>query len=168
MRFTTSTKRSRCHLFVLGFHRYALIIVQHIYSLEQTPHKSILTSLCALYAIALASWFGLAAATGDRLWWVAFLSDLALALMLPLPVLLLLALWRRRWAALAVLVIPILLGLWLFGAQFLPGRARAPQPGEHPIGAMTLNVLYTNRDFAALASAIRTAPDTSSLRAEYE
>jgi hypothetical protein len=33
---------------------------------------------------------------------------------------------------------------------------------------MTLNVLYTNRDFAALASAIRTAPDTSSLRAEYE
>lgn len=136
--------------------------------MNKCPHKSILTSLCALYAIALASWFGLEAATGDRLWWVAFLSDLALALMLPLQVLLLLALWRRRWAALAVLVIPILLGLWLFGAQFLPGRARAPQPGEHPIGAMTLNVLYTNRDFAALASAIRTAPDTSSLRAEYE
>lgn len=131
-------------------------------------HRFRLTRLCGLYAATLAIWFALAAVTGDQFWWVAFLSDLALALMLPLPVLLLLALWRRRRAALAVLVIPVLLGLWLFGAQFLPGRARAPQPGEHPIGAMTLNVLYTNRDFAALASAIRTAPDTSALRAEYE
>lgn len=82
------------------------------------------------------------------------INTAALALFVPLPLLGAVALLRRRWRLLSLLLVPALLGAQLYGARFWP-RVRPAVPASTPrITAMTFNVLYRNRDDDALRTAI--------------
>lgn len=111
--------------------------------------------ICALgYTLGLSAWFGLRLLIFDGRWWLAILNTIALMLFVPLPLLAAAILARRRWRLLPILLIPALLFAQIYGARFLPrSRPTIPEP-SHMLTVMTLNVLYRNRDTAALRAAI--------------
>lgn len=97
----------------------------------------------------------------DKLWPFALLNTIAQYLFIPLPILLLITIWRQQWRALGKLTIPTIFFVILFGRLFLPPLPRTIQTGIQPaLTAMSFNVLFKNKDHAAIASSIRAAsPD---------
>ncbi|MHB1416888.1 MAG: endonuclease/exonuclease/phosphatase family protein [Chloroflexota bacterium] len=113
--------------------------------------------LAILYCALLAAWYllGLSPA-GD--WWPYRLASLfAIWLFLPLPALLLYAAWRRRWQAMALLVLPLALLAVQYGYLLLP---RQPAGSGAPLRVMTANLLSSNAEVGSLGTAIaREHPD---------
>jgi endonuclease/exonuclease/phosphatase (EEP) superfamily protein YafD len=96
----------------------------------------------------------------DTIWWLALLNTGALYLFLPLPILLGLALIRRCWRVLPALALPAAGFAWLFGALFLPAWPPAQLPVTPSLSVITFNLLYRNRDYAAIGATIAGArPD---------
>ena len=111
------------------------------------------------YGCSVLAWQGLRLAFGDRWWWLAGANLLSLYLFLPLLVLLPLALWtcRRppyRWA-LALLALPLAVLAWRYGGLFLPRAAHVAAAGGPSLRVMTLNVLFSNDDGAAVARRVQ-------------
>jgi endonuclease/exonuclease/phosphatase (EEP) superfamily protein YafD len=128
------------------------------------PDHRWLTRLGWGYVALIAAWLALRGLAFDRLWWLALLNTDALALFLPLAALLPLALWRRQPGLLLALTVPLAAFASLFGDVLLPPLAR-PTPADPAITAMTFNVLWSNRDYARIAGAIRAAdPDLVALQ----
>lgn len=117
------------------------------------------------YTLAIALWLLLRALFFDRFWWLAMANTVAIYLFLPLVLLIPLALWCRAWPLLLGLCLPLLAFGYFFGALFIPvPAAKDEAPGEL-ITALTLNVLWTNDDDAAIIAAIRHArPDLIGLQ----
>lgn len=105
-----------------------------------------------IYTLALTGWFAARLLWFDTFWWLAMLNTAALGLFLPLPVLAALALWHRANTGLLLLIPALLLG-WLYA----PLADRTPQtaPAGTPVRVMTLNLLYRNRNMAAVGDAAR-------------
>lgn len=106
-----------------------------------------------LYVIALNFWFALWVLTGDRFWWMALLNRVVPYLFLPAVLLAGVAMIRREKVALASLLIPLLIFVYLYGAYFLPQRAN-PTPHAN-LTVMTYNILYSNQDYDGIAKVIR-------------
>jgi endonuclease/exonuclease/phosphatase (EEP) superfamily protein YafD len=121
------------------------------------------------YAFSVVAWQGLRLAFGDRWWWLAGANLVSLYLFLPLVVLLPLALWAcrqrpYRWAV-AVLALPLVVLVWLYGGLFLPRAVRVAAGDGPGLRVMTLNVLYSNDDGGAVARLVRDeAPDVVCLQ----
>lgn len=127
------------------------------YTYPMHKHHSLLSIIVLSYVLSLSAWFALRLLFFDTLWWLALLNTAALALFLPLPLLLLPALWRRHWPLVSSLTIPALIFANLYGPLFVPSfPPRAPSPSTS-ITVMTFNVLWNNRDSAALQQAITSA-----------
>ncbi len=124
----------------------------------RTPLILYRSSFC--YAGFVTLWLLLRLVFFDTIWWLALLNTVALYLFLPLPILLGLAIIRRRWRVLPALALPVASFAWLFGALFLPPWPLAPPPMTTSLSVMTFNLLYRNRDTAAISAAIgSTHPD---------
>lgn len=91
------------------------------------------------YTVVLCIWFLLRLAFKDNLSWLALANTGALYLFAPLVLFIPLVLLARRWRLLAVLLLPLALFLYLFGASFLPRvpRRLADRP---TLRVMTFNV----------------------------
>ena len=128
------------------------------------------------YAVAVVVWQALRLMMGDRWWWLAAANVLSLYLFLPLVILLPLAwlgvAWLKRGGVAGVVrrtaivsaavatAVPALIFLILYGELYLPTVASGGQGGEEAFKVMTLNVLFTNDDGAAIERLIRTeSPD---------
>ncbi len=124
-------------------------------------NRSVLFWLTAAYVTFITLWLVLRVLFFDRFWPLALLNTFAEYLFLPLPVFLLLALGRRNWVALLLLIIPATASVVLLGDLFLPRIVRPVENDDGPlITAMSFNVLHSNADYAAIASSIRAAsPD---------
>jgi vancomycin resistance protein VanJ len=125
------------------------------------PHRSrLLYGLSAGYTSFIALWFTLRLLFFDTIWWLALLNTAAIYLFLPLPLLLGIALYRRSRLIAGILAGPLLLWCWLFGARLLPPTPPTQEPFSTTVSAMTFNVLFSNRDNAAIITTIRAArPD---------
>lgn len=113
------------------------------------------------YLCGMLLWFGLRLSLFDRLWWLALLNTVAPYLFLPLLPLLLLALRQRRRRLALGLLLPCLLFVALSHPLLNPLKLLdAPEQASAELRVMTFNLLWRNRDYPALAEAIRQAqPD---------
>jgi endonuclease/exonuclease/phosphatase (EEP) superfamily protein YafD len=118
------------------------------------------------YAVVVVAWQVLRLVVGDRWWWLAAANVLSLYLFLPLVVLLPVA-WlgvarlkrdaaagaARRTATVITAVVtaaPALICFSLYGGLYLPTVAPGGNGGGEAFRVMTLNVLFTNDDGAAI------------------
>jgi vancomycin resistance protein VanJ len=117
------------------------------------------------YGLFVSLWLILRLLSGDRLWWVALLSAIALYLFIPLPILFVASLWNRRWRLLLGLSIPMI-GLILFYAPlFLPSWPEFRQGEGRSLSVMTYNIQLGNLNHLPLVKAIRAAaPDIVALQ----
>ena len=106
----------------------------------------------AAYVGLLAVYFALRALGGEDLLFVAALSYVLPWLFAPLLVLLPLALLRRSRVRLALVAVPIVFFLFLYGGLYLP-RPQAATAGQ-PFTLLTYNINGRNRDVEAIAAAI--------------
>jgi vancomycin resistance protein VanJ len=117
------------------------------------------------YTLLIGLWLLLRALFFDRLWWLAMVNTVALYLFLPLVILIPLALWQRAWPLLLGLSLPLLAFVYFFGALFIAAPTAADASQGRQITAMTLNMLWSNEDDAAILAAIRQArPDLIGLQ----
>lgn len=128
-----------------------------------------MTRTCELagwaYTLAIGLWLILRALFFDRFWWLALANTMAVYLFLPLALLIPLALWCRAWPTLLGLCLPLLAFVSFYGALFVRPPAAADEGPGGQVTAMTLNVLWTNADDAAILAAIRQArPDLVGLQ----
>jgi endonuclease/exonuclease/phosphatase (EEP) superfamily protein YafD len=105
--------------------------------------------------VGIELWLFLDFILRDTWWPLALANNAAVFLFLPLVPLALLAWFApRRRVLLGLLVFPALTFAWLYGGLFLPRLEAAP--AGTPLRAMTYNVLYSNRDYAAIAEVVHT------------
>lgn len=133
-------------------------------------------ALSVTYAVAIVAWQVLRLVVGDRWWWLAAANVLSLYLFLPLVVLLPLAwlgvVWLKRdgaaraahrtaiVSAAAVTAVPALIFFSLYGGLYLPTAAPEGDGREESLKVMTLNVLFTNDDGAAIERLVQAeSPD---------
>lgn len=120
----------------------------------------LITAVSVAYAVAVAVWQILRLTAGDRWWWLAAANVLSLYLFLPLGILLPLAWFSRGRVALVATAVPATIFLALYGGLALPRLGPVPKDGPGTLKVMTLNVLYTNDDGAAIERLVRAAsPD---------
>jgi endonuclease/exonuclease/phosphatase (EEP) superfamily protein YafD len=114
----------------------------------------ILSALLILYIGAILAWALGRAIGGDRWVLALFLSQLGPWLFAPTIIFLPWLLLGRRPLSLILLVIPLGLFLWHYGALLLPPR---PPDVREPLTVVTFNVLATNREIEAMAHLIEGA-----------
>jgi vancomycin resistance protein VanJ len=112
-------------------------------------------AVAVAYAAAIVVWQILRLVAGDRWWWLASANVLSLYLFLPLLALLPLAWLTRQRAAVAATAISAAILVLLYGGLFLPSMAPAGAADAVTFKVMTLNVLYTNDDGAAIERLVR-------------
>lgn len=114
-----------------------------------------ITAVCLTYATAIVVWQALRLLAGDRWWWLAVVNTLSLYLFLPVAILAPLALLSRRRAAILATLVPLFIWLLLFGGLFLPGVSAGTEGDEVLFRVMTLNVLFSNNEGAAVERLVR-------------
>ncbi|MBN1579427.1 MAG: endonuclease/exonuclease/phosphatase family protein, partial [Anaerolineae bacterium] len=107
--------------------------------------KNTCTTVAFLYAGLIASWFILHAIFGDSVWWLALLNAFAPILFLPLVAFAPACLICRQRAFRAILSVPLLIFVTLYGQLFLPVRPAAFASGEAPLTIMTFNIWGNSR-----------------------
>lgn len=116
-----------------------------------------LDRLALLYLGLLLVWLGSRLLWFDQFWWLALLNTFAFWWLLPLLMVLPWVMWRRQWWRLAACALPLVLVLNWYGPLFLPSLA-APAlaaPSAATVKVMSFNILIKNRDYDAIANAIR-------------
>ncbi|HEX2908132.1 MAG TPA: endonuclease/exonuclease/phosphatase family protein [Phototrophicaceae bacterium] len=102
--------------------------------------------VCGVYTLALVVYLALRLLFGDGFWWLGLLNTFAHLLFLPLLVLLPLALLiRARGAALRLLPLVVVAGLW-FGPYYLPKAP--PEAVGDTIRVATFNMRVVNNDLS--------------------
>ncbi|MGD9144284.1 MAG: hypothetical protein PVG56_12360 [Anaerolineae bacterium] len=107
-------------------------------------------AVAVAYLLAVVVWQLLRLVAGDRWWWLASANVLSLYLFLPLLTLLPLAWATRQRVAVVATTVSAAIFLLLYGGFFLPSLAPAGAGDATTFKVMTLNVLYTNDDGAAI------------------
>ena len=102
--------------------------------------RNLLWAAADLYMMALVLYLPLRFAFGDALWPVALASTFLHGLLMPAFVLLPLALWRRRWLAVALAGVNAATFLWLFGGLFLPAVGEHDDPAAMTFMTANLHV----------------------------
>ena len=118
---------------------------------------SVLNSVYTTYVLFIILWMAARLLIFDRFWLLALLNTIAEYLFAPLPILLLISIWKRNRVALAELCIPLLLFVLLFGHLFWPPASNEIVEDDQVITLMSFNVLYSNRDYAAIIDSIQSA-----------
>ncbi len=119
--------------------------------------KTGLDRLALLYLGLLLIWLSLRLIWFDQFWWLGLLNTFAFWWMLPLVLVMPWVLWRRQWWRLAACALPLVLVLHWYGPLFLPSFA-APAvaaPSAATVKVMSFNILINNRNYDAIADAIR-------------
>ncbi len=111
--------------------------------------------IAVAYALAVVVWQIMRLAAGDRWWWLASANVLSLYLFLPLLVLLPLAGVTRQRTAVVATATSTLVFLLLYGGLFLPSWVPVEAADAATFRVMTLNVLFTNDDGAAIERLVR-------------
>ncbi len=105
------------------------------------------------YFLGITVWLLLWLTIKDGWWPLVLVNRLVFYLFAPLPVLLLANLALRQWRLLGWLVFPAALFGYLYAPYVIPTPAQAIEPN---MSVLTYNVLYSNQDYNAAASVIRT------------
>jgi len=127
--------------------------------------RRILIGLGWAYPLLIGLWLLLRAMFFDHLWWLALINTLSLYLFLPLVIVVPLAFWLRAWPLLLAQSLPGLAFVYFFGALFMPVPTVLGGQGHAQLTAMTLNMLWSNEDDAAILAAIQQAnPDLIGLQ----
>ncbi len=113
----------------------------------EASFKSIVTILARLYLLGLCTWLVLYLLTGEHLLVIALLNNVVVYFFLPLPLVLLAAVFTRRWELWAGTLLGAVTFAWLWGGLFLPAPPRATA-GRETLTVMTYNVLGLH-DFSA-------------------
>jgi vancomycin resistance protein VanJ len=112
------------------------------------------------YTVFIALWVLLRVTLFDRVWPLALLNTIAEYLFVPVPLLLAVSVWKRHWSSLALLSIPTIVFIILFGELFWPLSPNRVGVAGVPVTAMSFNVLYSNGEYEAVAESVRSAsPD---------
>jgi hypothetical protein len=115
--------------------------------------RRLLTAAAGLYALAMVVYLVLRLVFGDGFWWLSLLNTFAHLLFLPLvPLLALVTLVRSRIAALRLLPLAVIGGVW-FG-PYLVSRTQATQTGT-TLRVLTFNVWGNNHDLRPIEAWIR-------------
>ena len=122
---------------------------------------SVLTWLIGGYIALIAFWLLSRFLVFDQFWPLALLNTVAEYLFLPIPLLIILSIWRRQWAPMLLLLLPVIAFAGLFGGLFWPPLPRPTQLQEESlITVMSFNVLHENQNYDAIVSSIKAAsPD---------
>jgi endonuclease/exonuclease/phosphatase family metal-dependent hydrolase len=119
----------------------------------QSLPRRLLTWTASLYALAMVVYLVLRLVFGDGFWWLSLLNSFAHLLFMPLvPLLALVALVRSRIAALRLLPLAVIGGLW-FGPYLLP-KSQAAQTGAS-LRVLTFNVWGNNHNLRPIEDWIR-------------
>ncbi len=115
----------------------------------------LIAAVSAIYAVAIVVWQILRLLVGDRWWWLAAANVLSLYLFLPLLALLPLAWLSQRRPAPVATAVPAAIFLVLYGGLFLPRMVPGATGGAKALGVMSLNVLYSSENGAAIERLVR-------------
>jgi endonuclease/exonuclease/phosphatase (EEP) superfamily protein YafD len=119
----------------------------------QQRAKQLFVIVCSVYTLALVVYLLLRLAFGDSFWWLSLLNTFAHLLFLPLVGLLPLALvLRARGAALRLLPLLVLAGLWFVPAYLPKPVAAASGP---TLRVLTFNVWGHNHDLRQVEGWVR-------------
>lgn len=119
--------------------------------------RHLLTLTAGLYLLAMLAYLALRLLYGDRFWWLSLMNSFAHLLFLPLvPLLALVLLARARAAALSLLPLAVVGGVW-FAPYFVPKLPPAAASGDS-LRVMTLNIWGNNNDHTRLAAGLRDNP----------
>ncbi|MBI5667097.1 MAG: endonuclease/exonuclease/phosphatase family protein [Chloroflexi bacterium] len=119
--------------------------------------RHLLTVTAGLYLLGMLAYLALRLLYGDRFWWLSLLNSFAHLLFLPLlPLLALVLLARARAAALSLLPLAVVGGVW-FAPYFVPKPPPAAESGDQ-LRIMTLNIWGTNSDHTSLIAGLRDHP----------
>jgi vancomycin resistance protein VanJ len=111
------------------------------------------THVILIYTVGLAIWFGFWRWTGDHFWWMAILNRIAPYLFIPVLLLAVLAVIRRNYRTLVVLLFPVIIFAGLYWPYVVPQGMQK----SHPLvlKVMTYNILYSNTDYDRTANVVR-------------
>lgn len=125
--------------------------------------KQAVSAFSLVYSALITIWFGLWLTVRDGWWWLTVINRFGLQLFAPVLIILPLALFSRRREAIAASLIPPLVFGALYWPYFTPCLAR---PNQTPsLRVMTYNVLFSNKDYDAVANVILThRPDLVALQ----
>lgn len=101
-----------------------------------------LTAAAWAYFTILFGWVVLYLLTGDRFGYLSLVNMLAVYLFLPLPVILIVAIFIRRWEVWIGTIVGIAVFLWFWGDLFLPNLL--PDPGNGSSNQETFTVMTYN------------------------
>ena len=121
---------------------------------------SVLNAVSTIYVVFISLWVAARLLIFDQFWLLALLNTVAEYLFVPLPILLLISIWKRNRVSLTALCIPLLLLVLMFGHLFWPPYSNEIREDDQVITSMSFNVLYSNKDYAAIIDSIQSAnPD---------
>jgi endonuclease/exonuclease/phosphatase (EEP) superfamily protein YafD len=120
--------------------------------------------LVVIYVVLISSWFVTWLFAGDAFWWLTLMNRIAAYLFFPVPLILAWAILFRRLELSIPLLLPALIFAYLYHPYLFPGIAKTHEiPSE--LRVLTYNVLYSNRDYDAVADLIMTYhPDLVALQ----
>lgn len=112
-----------------------------------------LSFLVQAYVMVIVVWFASWLVVGDANWVLVLLNRAGVYLFLPIPFLLVLSLIQRHIKLVYWLLAPIAVFLGLYNPYFL-SKNTSYRSDYYTLSVMTYNVLYSNKDYDAVASAI--------------
>ncbi|MCB0065037.1 MAG: endonuclease/exonuclease/phosphatase family protein, partial [Caldilineaceae bacterium] len=120
-------------------------------------------AIAAVYTTLFVAWYLATAAAGSDQWLLALTNVFGSWVYLPLWLLLLWALWQRRWVMLPVLLLPLLLFGYDYGVQFLPqwsppivkADGNAKSEPRIPLRVVSWNAYFRNNEVTAFVDAMQ-------------
>jgi len=116
------------------------------------------------YAILILAWFVSWLTVGDANWWLILVNRAAHYLFLPVPFFLIWGIFSRGLKPAITLVIPCLIFVWIYHPYLFPRFSQTRQDNPQ-LTVMTYNVLFSNRNYNAVADIVLTyQPDLVALQ----
>jgi vancomycin resistance protein VanJ len=106
------------------------------------------------YVFLFSLWILLRLVFFDEFWWLALINTVALYIFVPLLIFLPIALWCRQWKLLTGLAFPLGVFIAFYSPFFLPAFPAPVPHNERSITAMTFNMLWSNKDYSAIAKMV--------------
>lgn len=116
-------------------------------------------ALAFLVLVPATAWYPVYLRLGDSRWWMFVLNSIAPYLFLPVPVVLVVALFARRWTLLVAALVPTAVFVMMFGQLLLPRDLKAPTvPSDAPsLSLLTYNLHAWNTDVDGIVEALLAA-----------